>query len=105
MHLPVGETSYGKWEALPASGNHWGAWAKWGTVYAKPVLRSFYLHNLEHGGVVLSYRCSNADESEACAQAEASLIELANAFGEHRILVTPDPDQPTMFAVRTWRWA
>ena len=66
-HLPVGDTDYGTWEDLPASGNHWGAWAAWGTVYEAPVLRGFYLHNLEHGGLILSYGCESADESEDCA--------------------------------------
>lgn len=105
VHLPVGNTDDGEWETLPASGNHWGAWAMWGRVYDKPVLRGFYLHNLEHGGIVLSYRCESADESEACAAAEERVIALANSFGQPRILITPDPDQPTMFAVRAWRSA
>jgi hypothetical protein len=104
-HLPVGNESYGEWEAFPASGNHWGAWATWNTVYDKPVLRGFYLHNLEHGGLVLSYGCSSADESAACQEAETALRELADKFGQTRILITPDPNQPTMFAVRGWRLA
>jgi hypothetical protein len=73
--------------------------------YPKPVLRGFYMHNLEHGGAVLSYGCESADESAACADAEAALIKLANEFGQNRVIVTPDPDQPTLYAVRTWRWA
>lgn len=104
-HLYVGDTEHGEWETLPASGNHWGTWAHWGQIYSKPVLRGYYLHNLEHGGAVFSYGCSSADESEACAAAEAALVELANTFGENRVIVTPDPDQPEMFALRTWRWA
>ncbi len=105
VHLPVGNTEDGEWETLPASGNHWGAWAMWGHVYDKPVLPGFYLHNLEHGGLVLSYRCESADESDECAAAEERLIALAEQFGQSRLLVTPDPEQPTMFAVRSWRMA
>jgi hypothetical protein len=104
-HLSLGDTEHGEWDSLPASGNHWGTWAHWGKVYSAPVLRGYYLHNLEHGGALLSYGCASAEESDACAAAEASLIELANSFGERRVLVTPDPDQPEMFAVRSWRWA
>lgn len=105
MHIPVGDEESGDWESLPASGNHWGAWAPWGVIYPRPVLRGFYLHNLEHGGAVLSYGCSSRDESAACARAEDDLVALANAFGQNRVIVTPDPDQPTLYAVRTWRWA
>jgi hypothetical protein len=60
-HLFVGTTPANG--DFPASGNHWGAWAKWNTVYTKPVKRGFYLHNLEHGGIVLSYKCNSAMES------------------------------------------
>lgn len=105
MHLALGDETNGEWEELPSSGNHWGAWAEWNTVYQAPVLRGFYLHNLEHGGAVLSYGCSGPDESEACKAAEQKLIDLAMAAGHNRVLVTPDPDQGAMFAVRTWRWA
>jgi hypothetical protein len=105
MHIPVADTSSGAWEKLAASGNHWGAWAPWWTLYDKPVLRGFYLHNLEHGGAVLSFGCASADDSAECAAARDALVELAVAFGEQRIIVTPDPTQPELYAVRTWRWA
>jgi hypothetical protein len=89
--------------AFPASGNHWGAWAKWGTVYSKPVKRGFYLHNLEHGGLVLSYKCASATASAECQEAAANLTALANSFGEYRVIVTPDPEQPTLYGIRGWR--
>ena len=88
---------------FPAAGNHWGAWAKWGTVYSKPVKRGFYLHNLEHGGLVMSYKCSSATASAECQEAAANLTALANSFGEYRVIVTPDPQQPAMYGIRGWR--
>jgi hypothetical protein len=103
-HLEVGDEA-GDWEPLPASGNHWGAWAKWGVAYAKPVFKGFLLHNLEHGGLVLSYGCKSASESAACADAQKKLIGIANKFGQHRVVLTPDPTQKSMFAIRGWRWA
>lgn len=105
-HYVVGsEGAAAGWEPFPASGNHWGAWAPWNTVYERPVKRGFLLHNLEHGGLVFSYRCSGPDESSACKSAADGLVDLANALGLSRVIVTPDPTQPTMFAVRAWRWA
>ncbi len=105
-HYPVGsEGAAAGWEPFPASGNHWGAWAPWNRVYDKPVKRGFLLHNLEHGGLVLSYKCNSATESAACQSARDSLVGLANALGTGRLIVTPDPTQPTMFAVRAWRYA
>ena len=105
-HYAVGsEGAAAGWEAFPASGNHWGAWAPWNKVYDKPVRRGFLLHNLEHGGVVLSYKCSGASESAACASARDSLVSFANSLHLSRMIVTPDPTQTTMFAVRAWRYA
>lgn len=104
-HFAVGTDTSSDWEAFPASGNHWGAWAKWSTVYDRPVKRGFVLHNLEHGGVVFSYKCSSATASADCRDAKAQMVALANAFGQPRVIVTPDPTQPTKFAVRGWRYA
>lgn len=101
-HLRVG-TEVSTWGDFPAAGNHWGAWAPWDTVYTRPVKRGFYLHNLEHGGLVLSYGCSSPSESAECADAAANLETLKNAFGETRVIVTPDPEQPPLYAARAWR--
>lgn len=101
-HLRVG-TNNTRWGSFPAAGDHWGAWAKWDTVYTKPVKRGFSMHNLEHGGLVLSYACSSPTESAECGEAAANLEALKDAFGEARVIVTPDPDQSSMYGVRGWR--
>jgi hypothetical protein len=103
-HIRVG-TSARDWESFPASGNHWGAWAKWGQDYPRAIQRGFLLHNLEHGGIVLSYKCSSPTESADCKAAHAQLVELQQSFGENRVVITPDPTQPARFGVRAWRWA
>jgi hypothetical protein len=105
-HLHVGsEAIQSGWESFPASGNHWGAWAPWGKVYDKPVKHGFLLHNLEHGGLVLSYKCSSPNDSAECKSARDTLTAFAQTLGTRRLYVTPDPSQPTMFAVRAWRMA
>lgn len=102
-HLRVG-TEVETWGTFPAAGNHWGAWAKWNTTYTHPVQRGFLLHNLEHGGVVLSYGCSSPDDSAECAEAAANLQALADASGETRYIITPDPAQTSLYGVRAWRF-
>jgi hypothetical protein len=101
-HLRVG-TNITTWGSFPAAGNHWGAWAPWNTVYTKPVKRGFTMHNLEHGGLVLSYGCSSPSESTECRQAAENLEALKGAFGEARVIVTPDPEQPSLYGARGWR--
>ncbi|HSD88487.1 MAG TPA: DUF3105 domain-containing protein, partial [Kofleriaceae bacterium] len=63
----------------------------------------FYLHNLEHGGIVLSYKCSSATASAECQEAAANMEALKDSFGEIRVIVTPDPEQPSLYGIRTWR--
>lgn len=101
-HITVG-TMLESWGSFPVSGNHWGAWAKWNTVYKRPIQRGFLLHNLEHGGIVLSYNCSSPSESAACGKAASDLEALKQTFGERRVIVTPDPKQSTRYAARAWR--
>lgn len=102
-HYAVGSETSSDWEPFPASGNHWGAWSAWNKAYATPVKRPFLMHNLEHGGSVLSYKC-DSNVSTECAAAETKLKELVASLGLKRYVITPDPTQPEMFAVRTWRW-
>jgi hypothetical protein len=102
-HVTVG-TTVSTWGSFPVSGNHWGAWAKWNTVYDGAIKKGFLIHNLEHGGVVMSYGCSSASSSSDCGQAKKDLVGLKSSFGEQRVIVTPDPSQPTRYGVRTWRW-
>jgi hypothetical protein len=103
-HILVGHSA-SDWEKYPASGNHWGSWAKWGVDYPKPILRGFLLHNLEHGGLVLSYKCSSASASSECSDAHDALVHLAQSLHVPRFVITPDPSQPQMYGVRAWRMA
>lgn len=101
-HFKVGTDTSSDWEAFPVSGNHWGSWAAWSKVYPKAIKRGFLLHNLEHGGLVLSYKCAS-DEGANCAAARDKLVALSKGMGP-RVIITPDPTQPEMFAIRAWRY-
>jgi hypothetical protein len=78
----------------PAGGPHNGCWSAWG-VHEAPVADENWVHNLEHGGVVLLYNCS-----AGCADA----IESLGAFVEKHdmTLLTEYPDMKTRFAVVAW---
>lgn len=93
----------------PASGPHYGIFPKFG-VYEYAIPRGFYVHSLEHGGVVVTYSCEGC-ESEV-AQAETLVktlaIEPACCSGgscdgaTNRMLLTPDPGIPTAWAASAW---
>ena len=81
----------------PSSGNHRGAWAKWGEYDFCPPQR--WLHNLEHGGAAFLYH--------PCAP-EALVAELrAYAQGrgdDFRYILSPYPGLDSAVAVVAWEW-
>jgi len=101
-HVPEG-TSVSYPDNPPSSGDHWACWAPWGV--ASTVLPpERWVHNLEHGGVVLLFKCETA---EGCPALSEPLVQIAaNApdapGGGHRILVTGDPSLPSNVAAVAW---
>jgi len=92
----------GNGEEPPNSGPHCGSVARCG-VYAEPVSRCLYVHNLEHGHAVFLYNCP-----EGCPDEVAKLEELAStiatgANGVRRALVAQDPQMPRRVAALLWR--
>jgi len=84
----------------PHSGPHYPTWETWGE-HDMVVPRGNWVHNLEHGGIVLSYRCNDdcADELEVLRAVVAMRPDL-------RILLTKDPLLPgdERFAAIAWTW-
>jgi hypothetical protein len=78
----------------PAGGPHRGCWTTWG-VHADPVADDVWVHNLEHGGLVLLYNCA-----DACT-ADVNLLEGFVAT-HPRTLLTPYPEMPRRFAIVSW---
>ncbi len=85
----------------PSSGDHRGAWARWGEYDYLPPQR--WLHNLEHGGAALLYHpCAPAETVDALRAYAAARPD--DEGGPFRYVLTPYPDLPTAVAVVTWTW-
>lgn len=90
-----------------AGGDHYSVWADFGA-YAQPVPWGFLVHSMEHGAVVLSYRCEGAD----CAPIEAAFDALrsrqpADALCvredvPNRLIVAPEPSLEWPIALSAW---
>lgn len=92
----------------PSGGDHWGTWAAF-KEYSTPVPREMYVHSMEHGAVVLAYRCK-----ESCPDIQMMLHEVfAEAASDSlclstpgnppkRLVLTPDPELPTPIAAAAW---
>ncbi|HRC57247.1 MAG TPA: DUF3105 domain-containing protein [Kofleriaceae bacterium] len=91
----------------PATGRHYPAWAGWNRSYSL-LARGYWLHNAEHGGVVLLHNCP--DGCAADVEALLALVREQPRDGQcsgsvrNRILVVADPDLPpqTRFAAVAW---
>jgi hypothetical protein len=89
----------------PTNGPHYDVWARWG-VYREVIPRGYWVHNLEHGGVVIAYRpdLSDAerDRLEAFVRALPPEPDCAAQGVRRRIIVTPDPELPARVAAVAW---
>lgn len=88
----------------PSSGPHYGSRAAY-SVTREPAPPGEWLHALEHGGIVVLYRCVDQAACDATAtELERTVYSPARAgrFGERKLVVTPYPDLPSPFAVLAW---
>ncbi|MBC8069724.1 MAG: DUF3105 domain-containing protein, partial [Deltaproteobacteria bacterium] len=99
MHVP--QDTVVEWMSDPPnSGPHYPTWETWDE-HDEVVPRGNWVHNLEHGGIVLSYRCNDDCDTEL-----AVLREVVAERPELRILITADPFLPgaERFAALSWTW-
>ena len=101
----VAEGSVVEYEANPpASGDHYPVWSRYG-VFKEPVNPGYWVHNLEHGAIVLLYRCT-----DDCEQVRADINQVYSslpdgAFGEVKLLATPYAgDFGARFMLVAWNW-
>ncbi len=88
----------------PASGPHYMRTVEYG-VYEQIVPAPYWVHNLEHGAIVLLYRCP--DQQESCPDILRELQSLyertpPGKYGQAKLVVTQYPDLETSYAVLAW---
>jgi hypothetical protein len=84
----------------PHSGPPYPSWETWGEHTAEVVPRGNWVHNLEHGGVVLLHFCPDGCEAELDV-----LRDVIAQRPDLRILMTQDPELPgERFAAVSWTW-
>jgi hypothetical protein len=86
----------------PSSGPHCDSWGAW-RAYERPLPRCNWIHNLEHGGVVVTWNCARE-----CPEVAGTLVGIARAAADvcapARVIVTPDLAAPTQVAAAAWGW-
>jgi hypothetical protein len=84
----------------PTSGPHYPYPAGWG-IYKNPPADEFLVHNLEHGGVIISY-----NPEQIKGQELAQLWEQARSLSNFnpRVIVTPRSSLDTAIALTAWNY-
>jgi hypothetical protein len=91
----------------PNSGPHYPIWAAWDRQYDS-LQRGYYIHNAEHGGIVLLYNCD-----PDCPEVVASLVDVARNMAPDstciapitkRVLIVKDPEMPAGVQVAAVAW-
>ena len=106
-HVPVcSAVSYAS--NPPTSGSHYPTWAKY-QAFAAPVGRPFWVHNLEHGAIVITYHCPDGCAADVAALqvmlAKQPVDTSCGATVRNRFVVTPDPLLDVQFAASAWGFA
>lgn len=109
-HVPTGkQVEYNS--NPPTSGKHYEDWIRSG-VYREPKDDRNLVHSLEHGYVIMHYKCeqiesqNEATESgkldESCEVRKAQLAKIYEKKGQRKIIVVARPNLDTNFALTAW---
>lgn len=87
----------------PASGPHYPEPKPWG-VYTDTVAPGYWVHNLEHGGVVLLYDCPNGCPSVVDQLRQAFTSLPKDKYNEVKLLATPYSGLPNHAQAMAVSW-
>jgi hypothetical protein len=94
----------------PAWGDHYTLFPRFG-VYDYAIPRGFYVHSLEHGGIVFTYSCTDCGDEVGAAKAliaengpDPSCCTAAGCSSDvtSQLSLTPDPGIPSRWAASSW---
>jgi hypothetical protein len=79
----------------PTSGPHYTSLAPWG-IHTEPIQNELQVHNLEDGGVMVQYNCS-----DGCPELVAQLGEIVTRY-DRFVILAPYPDMEARIALTAW---
>lgn len=95
-HIPDGGSHPPYNSSPPTSGWHYERWASWG-IKNEPLPPGRFVHNMEHGGVILHYNCP-----DGCQDEVEQMAEIVRRTDE--TILMPNPDMESRFALTAWNW-
>lgn len=109
-HVPAGSLQNAEGD-MATSGDHYGEWTRAG-VYETPLDDGNLIHSLEHGYVIISYRCSG-QSSEAsqsakldsqCEDTKNQLVSIYEKKGKRKLIIVPGSQMSTKITLYAWNY-
>lgn len=87
----------------PTSGPHYAETEEWG-ISDKPLVIEKLVHNLEHGGIVIYYKCPSAETG--CEEFVKNLKDLVQrlAKSDRKITLSPNEKLDAKIVLAAWGW-
>lgn len=124
-HVPIG-TPVEYNSNPPTSGKHYEEWIRAG-VYSEPKDDRNLVHSLEHGYVIMSYKCDysvipsvseesvkqiatvrsvemNVPRNDGCEERKNQLIKIYEKKGKIKLIIVPRVNLDTNFALTAWNY-
>ena len=95
-HIPEGGSHAPYNTNPPTSGWHYDRWASWG-IKSEPLPSELFIHNMEHGGVILHYNCP-----DGCQDEIEKMSDIVRRTDE--TILMPNPNMESRFALTAWNW-
>jgi hypothetical protein len=80
----------------PTSGPHFAGTAAWG-IHDQPIPKALQVHNLEDGGVLVQYSCSD------CEDLVSKLKDIVRRYSD-KVILAPYPGMKTRIALTAWSY-
>ena len=71
-------------------------WASW-DIKPEPLPPELFIHNMEHGGIILHYNCP-----DGCPDEFDRMSEIVSLTDE--TILMPNPEMESRFALTAWNW-
>jgi hypothetical protein len=86
----------------PASGTHYSTTTTW-AVHKEPVETGYWVHNLEHGGIVLLYKCPDNNCPDTVSQIESLHGQMPRSkYNTIKLAAVPFNEMTPNFMVSAW---
>ncbi|OGB95806.1 MAG: hypothetical protein A2Z31_04800 [candidate division NC10 bacterium RBG_16_65_8] len=80
----------------PTSGPHFSGLASWG-IHEQPIPKALQIHNLEDGGVLVQYNCTDCDDLIT------RLKDVVRRY-EDKVALAPYPEMSSRIALTAWSY-